>query len=57
MYSNDNNKQKELLINSVLLNETTNLDKKIEEEIKVIKREKVTKPIIYIGAGTCGLVA
>ncbi|MBE9466859.1 MAG: 4Fe-4S binding protein [Bacteroidetes bacterium] len=57
MYSKDNNNKKELLINHVLLNKADNIDNKIEGQIKLIKREKVTKPIIYIGAGTCGLVA
>ncbi|MCK5822745.1 MAG: 4Fe-4S binding protein [Bacteroidales bacterium] len=57
MCSQDKNNNKNFLINSVLLNETTDFDNEIKEKIKLIKHDTTTKPVIYIGSGTCGLIA
>ncbi len=52
------NHNKEFLINSVLNNlsneEINPLDK---NKLSIIRKEKTYRPIIYIGAGTCGLAA
>jgi NADH:ubiquinone oxidoreductase subunit F (NADH-binding)/(2Fe-2S) ferredoxin len=47
----------QFLKEKVLLNETLNFSKEVEEQIKTLKREKTTKPIIYVGASSCGYVA
>ncbi len=41
----------------VLLNETLSFSKEDEERIKILKREKTSKPIIYVGTSSCGKVA
>ena len=52
--SNDN---KEFLVEKVLKNYSNNFDKVTAEHLSQIKRDKVTRPVIYIGMGTCGLIA
>jgi len=47
----------QFLKEKVLLNETLNFNKEVEERLKTLKREKTTKPIIYVGASSCGYVA
>ncbi len=42
-----------LLLNKVVGNDTTLADKKLS----LLKHEEVEKPVIYVGAGTCGLGA
>ena len=52
------NNPKNFLVSEVLSlapNETISL--KVEDKLRVIRKEKIDKPIIYIGAGTCGLGA
>jgi NADH:ubiquinone oxidoreductase subunit F (NADH-binding) len=51
-------KTKDFLIENVLEKYNTNkYEKFIADELSLIKKEIVTKPVIYIGAGTCGLGA
>jgi len=45
------------LIDHVLLNITSEYPKDVAEKLALLRREKVLKPVIYIGAGTCGMVA
>ncbi len=47
----------QFLKEKVLLNETANFSKDTEERIKKLRHEKITKPIIYIGTASCGIVA
>jgi NADH:ubiquinone oxidoreductase subunit F (NADH-binding) len=51
----ENNVQ--FLKEKVLLNETADFSKDTEERIKKLRHEKITKPIIYIGTASCGIVA
>ncbi len=49
---------KDFLIDEVLRDFSNNSkDEQVQEKIAVIKNEKIDQPIIYIGAGTCGLGA
>ncbi|MFW5804179.1 MAG: hypothetical protein ACOCWG_02990, partial [bacterium] len=34
-----------------------NIPKEVSTELSLLRRETVTKPVIFIGAGTCGLGA
>ncbi|MCK9202851.1 MAG: 4Fe-4S binding protein [Bacteroidales bacterium] len=47
----------EFLVEKVVKNYSGFYDKGTAELLAQIKREKVTRPVIYIGMGTCGLVA
>ncbi len=51
----ENNLQ--FLKEKVLLNQTAAFSKEIEEKLKILRHEKIIKPIIYVGASSCGLVA
>lgn len=51
----ENNLQ--FLKEKVLLNQTAAFSKEIEEKLKILRHEKIVKPIIYVGASSCGLVA
>ncbi len=53
--SNYNPNYKDILINNVLFAKLSN--KTVDETLALLRREKVSKPTIYIGAGTCGLGA
>jgi NADH:ubiquinone oxidoreductase subunit F (NADH-binding)/NAD-dependent dihydropyrimidine dehydrogenase PreA subunit len=44
------------LLMSLLKGETKN-DKTVSQQLSLIRREKIEQPIIYVGAGTCGLGA
>lgn len=55
--SHEARKIKNPLISSVVLNETNDYPRYIEERLNQLKRHRVDKPVIYVGAGTCGLVA
>lgn len=52
------NNPKNFLISEVLsLAPNELISPKVEDKLRVIRKEKIDKPIIYIGAGTCGLGA
>ncbi len=51
----ENNLQ--FLKEKVLLNQTAVFSKEIEEKLKILRHEKIVKPIIYVGSSSCGLVA
>ena len=52
------NQYKEFLINEVLRDYSGNSkDKQVRDQISVMKHEVISEPIIYVGAGTCGLGA
>jgi NADH:ubiquinone oxidoreductase subunit F (NADH-binding)/ferredoxin/(2Fe-2S) ferredoxin len=54
----NNNSVKDFLINEVLRDFTNNSkDQDLLEQISVLKHDIITEPIIYVGAGTCGLGA
>jgi len=48
---------KEFLIEKVLKNYSGLLDKNTGDRLSIIKREKIQRPVIYIGMGTCGIIA
>ena len=48
---------KEFLIEKVVKNYSGLFDKATASTLAQIKREKVSRPVIYIGMGTCGLIA
>jgi NADH:ubiquinone oxidoreductase subunit F (NADH-binding)/(2Fe-2S) ferredoxin len=41
----------------VLIKDTTVFPKEVEEKLKFFRREKTLTPIIYVGKGTCGIIA
>jgi NADH:ubiquinone oxidoreductase subunit F (NADH-binding)/Pyruvate/2-oxoacid:ferredoxin oxidoreductase delta subunit len=45
------------LIDKVLKNFSGLPDREVREKLTVLKREKVRKPVIYIGTGSCGIIA
>jgi NADH:ubiquinone oxidoreductase subunit F (NADH-binding)/Pyruvate/2-oxoacid:ferredoxin oxidoreductase delta subunit/(2Fe-2S) ferredoxin len=49
--------EKTFLLERVLKNQTGNFQKEELEKISLLKREKVNSPVIYVGTGSCGLVA
>jgi NADH:ubiquinone oxidoreductase subunit F (NADH-binding)/ferredoxin/(2Fe-2S) ferredoxin len=58
MKAQENNNMKEFLIDEVLRDFSSNSkDDKLLDQIAVLKHEKIEEPIIYVGAGTCGLGA
>ena len=48
---------KQFLINQVLLDPNRSENSQIEKELSYIKKERVSKPVIYVGMGTCGQIA
>lgn len=48
---------KTFLIDKVLKNFSGLPDKEVGEKLSVLRRHKVTKPVIYVGTGTCGIIA
>lgn len=48
---------KEFLIEKVLKNYSGIFDKTVSEQLGMIRRDKTDHPVIYIGMGSCGLVA
>lgn len=48
---------KEILINEVLQGKSPDLEKSIQDKVSSLRNDKITKPVIYIGTGTCGMVA
>lgn len=58
MNKSNNQSVREFLINEVLRDFSSNSkDKKTRELLAELKHDKISKPVIYIGAGTCGLGA
>ncbi len=58
MTTQENISVKDFLIDEVLRDYTNNSkDKETLEKLSVIRNEKINKPIIYVGCGTCGLGA
>jgi NADH:ubiquinone oxidoreductase subunit F (NADH-binding)/Pyruvate/2-oxoacid:ferredoxin oxidoreductase delta subunit len=49
--------EKTFLLEKVLKNQTGDFLKEDLEHISLLKRDKVISPVIYIGTGSCGLVA
>ncbi|MBW6479612.1 MAG: 4Fe-4S binding protein [Bacteroidales bacterium] len=57
MKSNDPNSVKEFLIHKVLRNPDRGNDSNIVKQLSYISRERITRPLIYVGTGTCGIAA
>jgi len=57
MASLTSNETKEFLVEKILKNYSNIFDKATSEQLSLIKRTKVIRPILYIGMGTCGLIA
>lgn len=58
MEANTNNNVRDFLIDEVLRDFSNNSkDESLQQQLAVVRNEKITEPIIYIGAGTCGLGA
>ncbi|MGC8866408.1 MAG: NADH-ubiquinone oxidoreductase-F iron-sulfur binding region domain-containing protein [Bacteroidales bacterium] len=53
----DNKKNRNPLVSAVLLQSTPVISKPLAEKLSLLKREKTELPVIYVGSGTCGLVA
>jgi NADH:ubiquinone oxidoreductase subunit F (NADH-binding)/Pyruvate/2-oxoacid:ferredoxin oxidoreductase delta subunit/(2Fe-2S) ferredoxin len=49
--------EKSFLLERVLKNQTGDFQKEELEKLSLLKREKVNWPVIYVGTGSCGLVA
>lgn len=48
---------REFLVDKVLKNYSNIFDKATRDQLALISREKVTSPVLYIGMGTCGILA
>jgi len=58
MKTNNNNLIKDFLIDDVLRDYSNNSkDSNLLEQISILRNDKIEEPVIYIGAGTCGLGA
>jgi NADH:ubiquinone oxidoreductase subunit F (NADH-binding)/(2Fe-2S) ferredoxin len=57
MKSDLENGTKEFLIQQVLLNPGRAASAKLQKELSYIARERVHRPVIYLGTATCGMVA
>ncbi len=58
MKTHNNNKIKDFLIDEVLRDYSNNSkDAALLEQISIIRHDKITEPVIYVGSGTCGLGA
>jgi NADH:ubiquinone oxidoreductase subunit F (NADH-binding)/Pyruvate/2-oxoacid:ferredoxin oxidoreductase delta subunit len=51
------NTQKDFLIENIIKQQGTTAKEELSNQLRLICRKDVTKPAIYIGAGTCGLGA
>ena len=47
----------EFLIRDVLIGKSQTLDRTVSDKLAVLRNEKIQQPVIYIGTGTCGIVA
>lgn len=45
------------LIEELLLNASLEIPKDVQEHVRKLKRVTVTKPVIFVGSGTCGHIA
>lgn len=45
------------LLDEVLFNESVDYPKEIEDKLRLLRRDRIEKPVIYIGSGSCGVVA
>jgi NADH:ubiquinone oxidoreductase subunit F (NADH-binding)/Pyruvate/2-oxoacid:ferredoxin oxidoreductase delta subunit/(2Fe-2S) ferredoxin len=45
------------LKDEVLLSRTKEFSREVEDNLSMIRHDRILKPVIYIGTGTCGLVA
>lgn len=53
-----NTQNKDFLVQNVLENfDTENYSVSVDEELVLLKKQKINKPYIFIGSGTCGLGA
>ena len=58
MKTNNNNLIKDFLIDEVLRDYSNNSkDSNLLEQISILRHDKIEEPVIYVGAGTCGLGA
>ena len=57
MASLTSNEPKEFLVEKILKNYSNIFDKATSEQLSIIRRTKVIKPVMYIGMGSCGLIA
>jgi NADH:ubiquinone oxidoreductase subunit F (NADH-binding)/Pyruvate/2-oxoacid:ferredoxin oxidoreductase delta subunit len=48
---------KEFLVEKILKNYSNIFDKATGEQLSLLKRQKTVSPVIYIGTGTCGMIA
>jgi NADH:ubiquinone oxidoreductase subunit F (NADH-binding)/Pyruvate/2-oxoacid:ferredoxin oxidoreductase delta subunit/(2Fe-2S) ferredoxin len=48
---------KQFLVNQVLLNPRRQDHPQLDKELSYISRERISKPMIYVGMGTCGRIA
>lgn len=55
--SHEGKKSRNPLVSAILLQSTPLMPKPIAEKVALLRREKTEVPVIYIGAGTCGMVA
>ena len=49
--------EKEYLLNKVLLEESIELPDDVEKTLRYVRREKVRRPVIFIGTGSCGIIS
>jgi NADH:ubiquinone oxidoreductase subunit F (NADH-binding)/Pyruvate/2-oxoacid:ferredoxin oxidoreductase delta subunit/(2Fe-2S) ferredoxin len=54
MIATDN---KEFLVEKVLKNYSGIFEKPVSDKLAQIRREKIIKPVIYVGMGSCGMIA
>jgi NADH:ubiquinone oxidoreductase subunit F (NADH-binding)/(2Fe-2S) ferredoxin len=57
MQGPNNSDIKEFLIEKVIKNYSGIFDQHTSERLTLIRREKVVVPVIYVGTGTCGVIA
>jgi NADH:ubiquinone oxidoreductase subunit F (NADH-binding)/Pyruvate/2-oxoacid:ferredoxin oxidoreductase delta subunit len=55
--SKDNIALKDFLVQEVLLSRTKEYSKEVSDKLLFLRRDKVSKPHIFIGKGTCGVIA
>ena len=48
---------KEFLVEKILKSYSNIFDKATSEQLSLLKRSKVDRPVLYIGMGTCGMIA
>ncbi len=57
MVNKDKVAVRQFLVQRVLLNTNRDADTRLKKELSYLSRERVHKPVIYVGMNTCGLVA